>query len=170
MFDINVFGVIRVTNAVLPVMRAQQSGRIVNLSSIVGLMPQPYMAIYSSTKFAIEGYSESLDHELREYGVRVLLVEPAWTSTAFEANALPVDRPIPAYEARRAGFAQYMAGAVSEGDAPAAVARQVVAAATDRRPRLRYPVGRTAGVAVMRRLAPAGVFDRQLRRANNLPA
>ena len=58
-FDINVFGVIRLTNAVLPIMRAQRSGRIVNLSSVLGIIPQPYMAVYAATKHAIEGYSES---------------------------------------------------------------------------------------------------------------
>ena len=66
LFDINVFGVMRMTNAVLPHMRAQGGGRIVNISSIFGLMPAPYMAAYSATKFAIEGYSESVDHEVRD--------------------------------------------------------------------------------------------------------
>lgn len=169
MYDVNVFGLMRVTNAVLPSMRAQGSGRVVNMSSIVGIMPQPYMSIYASTKFAVEGYSESLDHELREFGVRSLLVEPAWTSTTFETNALQADRPLTAYQDRREGFQEYMVGAVRDGDAPSAVAAQVVAAATDARPRLRYPVGRTAGVATMRRLVPTRLFDRQLRKINNLP-
>ena len=70
-FDINVFGVIRMTKAVLPHMRAQGSGRIINLSSVLGFIPAPYMAVYAASKHAIEGYSESLDHEVREYGVRV---------------------------------------------------------------------------------------------------
>ncbi|TIS73184.1 MAG: SDR family NAD(P)-dependent oxidoreductase, partial [Mesorhizobium sp.] len=74
LFDVNVFGVIRMTNAVLPTMRRQRSGRIVNLSSVLGLIPAPYSALYASTKHAIEGYSESLDHELRSFGIRVVLV------------------------------------------------------------------------------------------------
>ncbi len=65
LFDVNVFGVLRVTNAVLPVMRRQRKGRIINMSSILGLIPSPFNALYASTKHAIEGYSESLDHELR---------------------------------------------------------------------------------------------------------
>jgi short-subunit dehydrogenase len=64
-FDLNFFGVLRVTNAVLPTMRRQASGRIINMSSVMGLIPAPYLALYSSTKHALEGYSESLDHELR---------------------------------------------------------------------------------------------------------
>src|SRR5688572_16880370 len=81
LFDVNVFGVLRVTNAVLPTMRRQASGRIINMSSVMGLIPAPYLALYSSTKHALEGYSESLDHELRAFGIRVVLVEPAYTRT-----------------------------------------------------------------------------------------
>ena len=84
LFDVNVFGVMRVTKAVLPTMRRQRKGRIINMSSILGLIPSPYNAIYSSSKHAIEGYSESLDHELRTLGIRVVLVEPGYTNTAFE--------------------------------------------------------------------------------------
>src|SRR5207244_2474990 len=62
-FDVNVFGVIRMTSAVLPHMRAQGGGRIVNVSSVLGLIPAPFMAIYAATKHAVEGYSESVDHE-----------------------------------------------------------------------------------------------------------
>src|SRR3954454_23510528 len=76
LFETNVFGSIRTTRAVLPHMREQRSGRIINVSSLLGFMPAPYMALYAATKHAIEGYSESLDHEVREHGVRVLLVEP----------------------------------------------------------------------------------------------
>lgn len=94
-FDINVFGVMRMTKAVLPHMRARRSGRIVNISSVLGLIPQPYMALYVAAKHAIEGYSESLDHEVREHGVRVLLVEPAYTKTSFDTNAAQPDTPCP---------------------------------------------------------------------------
>jgi NAD(P)-dependent dehydrogenase (short-subunit alcohol dehydrogenase family) len=70
-FDVNVFGLMRMTRAVLPHMRAQGSGRIINVSSVGGFVPQPFMAVYVATKHAVEGYSESLDHEVREHGVRV---------------------------------------------------------------------------------------------------
>ena len=68
-FDINVLGVIRMTKAVLPQMRAQRRGRIINVSSILGFIPQPFMAVYAASKHAVEGYSESLDHEIRERGL-----------------------------------------------------------------------------------------------------
>ncbi|GAB2958887.1 hypothetical protein GCM10023080_018460 [Streptomyces pseudoechinosporeus] len=83
-FDTNVFGVMRMVNEVLPHMRAQGRGRIINISSVLGFLPQPYMAVYAASKHAVEGYSESLDHEVRELGVRALLVEPAYTRTGFE--------------------------------------------------------------------------------------
>ena len=88
-FDVNVFGVMRMTKAVLPHMRAQGGGRIINVSSVLGFLPAPYGALYAATKHAIEGYSESIDHEVREHGVRVLLVEPAYTKTGFDANIVP---------------------------------------------------------------------------------
>src|SRR5947208_12211551 len=94
-FDINFFGMVRMTKAVLPHMRAQGRGRIINISSVLGLVPAPYMAVYAATKHATEGYSESVDHEVRQHGVRVLLIEPAYTRTGFDANALQPDAPPP---------------------------------------------------------------------------
>ncbi len=171
LFDINVFGVIRTTNAVLPYMRAQRSGRVINISSIVGFMPQPYMAVYAASKHAVEGYSESVDHEVREYGVRVLLVEPAWTNTAFDAASVRPDRPLEVYAKQRHVFEEYMAGAVKDGDDPAVVAKEIVAAATDAKPKLRYTAGAMTGrVRTMRRMVPSGIFDQQLRKLNRLPA
>lgn len=80
LFDVNVFGLMRMTRAVLPAMRQQGRGRIINISSILGLIPSPYSAVYAASKHAVEGYAESLDHELRSFGIRVVLVEPAYTS------------------------------------------------------------------------------------------
>jgi NAD(P)-dependent dehydrogenase (short-subunit alcohol dehydrogenase family) len=170
-FDINFFGLIRMTKAVLPHMRAQGRGRIINISSVLGLVPAPYMASYAATKHAIEGYSESVDHELREYGVRVLLIEPAYTRTGFDANALQPDAPLPIYAAQRLAFDGVMASAMAGGDDPATVAKSIVAAATDPKPKLRYTVGSTAGrVSALRRFVPAWAFDRQIRKLNRLPA
>ena len=168
-FDINVFGVIRMTKAVLPYMRAQGRGRIINISSVVGFLPQPYMAVYAASKHAVEGYSESLDHEIREHGVRVLLVEPAYTKTAFDANSVRPDTPLPVYEKQRHIFEQLAATAVRDGDDPAAVAKVIVAAATDPKPKLRYTAGpRAARVSTLRRIVPARAFDKQIRKLNRL--
>lgn len=169
-FNINVFGVMRMTKAVLPHMRAQGAGRVVNISSIVGIIPQPYMAAYAASKWAIEGYTESVDHEVREHGIRVVMVEPAWTNTDFEANNLVGDRPVDAYASQRRVFADYMVDAVKNGDASSVVASSILAAASDRAPKLRYPAGkRVAPVSRMRRYVPTGAFDAQLRKLNRLP-
>ena len=168
-FDVNVFGLIRMTNAVLPHMRAQGGGRVVNVSSVLGLIPAPFMAIYAATKHAIEGYSESVDHELREHGVRVLLIEPAYTTTGFESNSLVPDSPLPVYAAQRDVSRDVLATAMRDADDPVVVAKAIVAAATDARPKLRYPAGSTAGrVAVLRRVVPSRAFDKQIRKLNRL--
>src|SRR5437762_2447322 len=170
-FGINFFGLIRMTKAVLPHMRAQRRGRLTSISSVLGLVPAPYMASYAATKHAIEGYSESMDHELREHGVRVLLIEPAYTRTGFDANALQPDEPLPIYADQRQAFDRVMASAMAVGDDPATVAKSIVAAATDPKPKLRYTAGSTAGrVSALRRFVPAWAFDRQIRKLNRLPA
>ncbi|MER5401761.1 oxidoreductase [Streptomyces sp. NPDC002599] len=120
-FDINVFGVLHMTKAVLPHMRAQSHGRIINTSSIYGFIPQPYMAAHVASKHAVEGYSESLDHEVREHGVRILLVEPGATNTAFEGNIVQPDTPLPVYAEQRRIADQLVAEAVKGGDAPAKI-------------------------------------------------
>ncbi|WP_371573093.1 oxidoreductase [Streptomyces sp. NBC_01314] len=169
-FNVNVLGVIRMTKAVLPHMRAQGSGRIINLSSVLGITPQPFMALYVATKHAIEGYSESLDHEVREHGVRVLLVQPALTRTGFEANAARPDTPLPLYAERRRVFDESLVAGIEKGDDPAVVAKVIVEAATDKKPNLRYTAGPVASrVSKARRLVPARVFDQQIRKLNQLP-
>jgi short-subunit dehydrogenase len=169
-FDVNVFGVLRVTNAVLPTMRSQRKGRIINMSSIMGLIPSPYNALYASAKHAIEGYSESLDHELRTFGIRVVLVEPGFTRTACEENLTKPDRSLAAYDSVRAGMEVHMRNGVKAGDAPEVVAEAVVKAATALVPRRRYTAGRLARqVRIMRRFVPESAFDKSLRKHNSLP-
>jgi NAD(P)-dependent dehydrogenase (short-subunit alcohol dehydrogenase family) len=169
LFDVNVFGLIRMTKAVLPHMRAQGGGRIINISSVLGFLPAPYMASYAASKHAIEGYSESLDHEVREHGVRVLLIQPAYTNTGFEANSMRADTPLPVYAQQRHIFDDLMATAIKRGDDPAIVAKAVLAAATDPKPKLRYTAGPSAGrVSTLRRIVPPRAFDKQIRKLNRL--
>jgi short-subunit dehydrogenase len=159
-----------VTNAVLPTMRRQGTGRIVNLSSVLGFIPAPYSALYSSTKHAIEGYSESLDHELRPFGIRVVLVEPAYTRTSFEENLARPDRLLDIYDSARAGMNAILRKALETGDAPEVVARTVLTAATESVPKRRYAAGKMARkVSFLRRFVPAPAFDKRLRKQNGLP-
>jgi NAD(P)-dependent dehydrogenase (short-subunit alcohol dehydrogenase family) len=101
-FDTNFFGIVRMTRAVVPHMRHQGAGRIINIGSILGFLPRPYNALYAATKHAIEGYSESLDHELRTRGIRVLVIEPGYIKTQFDANLLEADSKLDEYREVRA--------------------------------------------------------------------
>lgn len=170
LFDVNVFGVMRMTNAVLPMMRRQQNGRIINLSSVLGLIPAPYNALYAATKHAVEGYSESLDHEVRTQGIRVVLIEPGVTRTAFEENITRPDHPLPIYDRIRADAEKFMREIVEKGDAPEVVAEAVVRAANTPAPRRRYTAGKAAAqVRFIRRFLPESFVDKSLRKFNRLP-
>jgi NAD(P)-dependent dehydrogenase (short-subunit alcohol dehydrogenase family) len=171
LFDVNLFGVIRITNAVLPTMRRQRAGRIVNISSVMGLIPAPFMALYAASKHALEGYSESLDHEIRSSGVRVVLVEPAYTRTSFEGNVYQADQQLEVYQSARANAEGVLRDEMKTADTPELVASAVVKASTDANPHRRYTAGRTARqVSLLRRFVPASAFDRSLRKQMRLPA
>jgi NAD(P)-dependent dehydrogenase (short-subunit alcohol dehydrogenase family) len=170
-FDTNFFGIVRMTRAVVPHMRNQGSGRIINIGSVLGFLPAPYMALYAATKHAIEGYSESLDHELRTRGVRVSVIEPAYTSTQFDANALEPDATLAEYRDVRAAVSRRVKELVAAGDAPGVVADAVVRAALSARPKLRYTAGALAGrLGWLRRFAPSGLLDAGIRRDFRLDA
>jgi NAD(P)-dependent dehydrogenase (short-subunit alcohol dehydrogenase family) len=169
LFETNFFGLVRVTREVLPYLRAQRSGRIINISSVLGFLPSPYGSLYAASKHAVEGYSESLDHETRDFGVRVSVVEPGYTNTSFEANAIDADSPLDSYADVSEHVKQAIGQALRHGDDPAVVARVVVKAATDRAPRLRYPAGPLARrLALVKKYAPAGLLDNGIRKANKL--
>jgi NAD(P)-dependent dehydrogenase (short-subunit alcohol dehydrogenase family) len=171
LFDVNLFGVFRLTNAVLPTMRRQGSGRIVNISSVMGLIPAPFMALYAASKHALEGYSESLDHEIRATGVRVVLVEPAYTRTSFEGNVYQADQQLDVYQSARANAEGVLRDEMKTADTPELVANAVVKAATEVNPHRRYAAGRMARqVSLLRRFVPASAFDKSLRKQMRLPA
>lgn len=168
-FDTNFFGTVRMTRAVVPHMRRQAAGRILNIGSALGFVPMPYMAIYSASKHALEGYSESLDHELRTRGVRVVVIEPGITKTPFDANLLEPDSKIEEYREIRAALNKRFLEVVAAGDAPEAVAEVVLKAANAARPKLRYPVRRVATFQLLSRFAP-GLVDAGIRRNLRLDA
>ena len=163
-FETNFFGVLRVTNAVLPGMRAKQSGRIVNISSVVGLVPAPYWGIYAASKHAVEGYTETLDHEIRRFGVRALLVEPAYTKSRISGNAKFPRNEIAIYAEEKKRLIAFADRAVEQGDDPRLVAEAVWSALTSRSPKLRYPVGNGVTLSRLRRFVPASMFDKSLRK------
>lgn len=169
-FDVNFFGLIRMTKAVLPHMRAQGEGRIINVSSVLGFVPVPFGALYAASKHAVEGYSESVDHEVRQHGVRVLLVEPGFTKTSFDANIVPPAVSLAAYADDRRSAEAVLAESMVSGDEPSVVAATIVRAATDAKPKLRYPAGRQAKqLTLLRRIVPTRTFDKQIHKFNRQP-
>ena len=170
-FDTNFYGIVRMTRAVVPQMREQRSGRILNISSVLGFLPAPYMALYAATKHAVEGYSESLDHELRTRGIRVATIQPAYTRTGFDANLLEPDMKLDEYHAIRTALGKRVKTLVEGGDEPAVVAEVVLKAALAARPKLKYTSGNLARMLrYLRRFAPAGLVDAALRRDLQLDA
>jgi len=168
-FDTNFFGIVRTTRAVVPYMRKQGEGRIINIGSVLGFLPAPYMALYAATKHAVEGYSESLDHELRLRGIRVSVIEPAYTNTQFDANTQQVDSKIPEYDVERAALNKLVKIAVEGGDDPKVVAKVVLKAANASRPRLRYTAGKSAcSLSFFRRFAPEALMDVGIRKEMKL--
>jgi NAD(P)-dependent dehydrogenase (short-subunit alcohol dehydrogenase family) len=165
LFDVNFFGAVRLTQAVLPLMRAQRSGRIAFISSVVGFLPSPFMGFYGASKHALEGYAESLDHEVRKLGIRAILIEPGFMKTKIDQNAQKAARNIGDYAEVRERVGKGIAASVERGDDPKLVATAVREALTTGRPRLRYPVGKGAGMlGILRSFMPAGMFDRSLRK------
>jgi len=170
-FDTNFLGVVRVTNTVLPIMRRQGQGRILNVGSVMGLIPGPFGAYYTASKHAIEGYSESLDHEVRNFGIRVAVIEPWATKTSIDANAPKGEHPVGVYDQTFARYRKNFEAAMAAGDTAETVAAVIVKAAQDRAPRLRYPTGKAARqTSFARRFLPRAVFDRTLRKQFGLPA
>jgi NAD(P)-dependent dehydrogenase (short-subunit alcohol dehydrogenase family) len=170
-FDTNFFGIVRMTRAVVPHMRHQGGGRIINIGSVLGFLPAPYMALYAATKHAVEGYSESLDHELRTKGIRVSVIEPTYTKTQFDAHLLEADSKLDEYRQARTVVGKRVQEALAAADEPSIVAAVVLQAAAAAHPKLRYTAGRGASrLRWLRRFAPAGMMDAGIRKELRLDA
>jgi NAD(P)-dependent dehydrogenase (short-subunit alcohol dehydrogenase family) len=163
-FETNFFGVLRVTNAILPSMRQNGQGRIVNISSVLGFLPAPYMGIYAASKHALEGYTETLDHEVRRFGVRALLVQPAYTKSKISNNTRYARVALEVYADERKRLNNLVEQSIEKGDDPRIVADAVCQTLTAKSPRLRYPIGKGVALSRMRRFVPAGMFDKSFRK------
>lgn len=162
LFETNFFGTARGVRAVLPQMRKQRSGKIVNMSSLAGLVPVPFWGYYNASKFAVEGYTETLRAELKPFGISVAMVEPGAIKTAlYDAETgTPIDEYAP-WEARGLGTMKTFADAGAPAEA---VARAVARILANPHPPLRTLVTREAfAFTAMRRIMPAALFERALR-------
>jgi NAD(P)-dependent dehydrogenase (short-subunit alcohol dehydrogenase family) len=164
--ETNFFGVLRVCRAALPIMRAQRSGHIVNISSLGGVFGMPFSGIYSASKFAVEGLSESLRLEARRFGIRVVLIEPGDTRSQLPLRRRTV-QPVRRASAYQETFDRFQVKqAQDEGKAPPpdAVAGLVERVLRDPRPAMRYTAGMfdQRMVVPLKRWLPHSWFERIL--------
>lgn len=164
-FDVNVFGLARMTQLVLPAMRQSRRGRIINISSIGGKFYEPLGAWYHATKFAVEGMSDALRLELKPHGISVSIIEPASTVSEWggiAAQGLLATSGTGPYAAQARGMAGALASTehTATSTPPDVIAGAILHAASSARPRSRYPVGRGArAILTLRRILPDRLFD-----------
>ncbi|MGR2739958.1 oxidoreductase [Billgrantia sp. Q4P2] len=168
LFDTNLFGLLRTIQAVLPHMREQRSGRIVNVSSVLGFLPAPYMGLYSASKHAVEGLSETLDHEVRQFGIRVALVEPSFTKTSLDLNAPQTASRLPDYTKELGVVSQAIQNNVQKAPEPDGVATTIVDAALGAWKMRHTPKGEASLLRKLRRFMPAGPVEKGLRKTFGL--
>jgi len=168
LFDTNLFGLLRMIKSVLPHMREQRSGRIVNVSSVLGFLPAPYMGLYSASKHAVEGLSETLDHEVRQFGIRVALVEPSFTKTNLDLNAPQAVSRIADYGKELGVVSHAIQNNVQKAPQPEGVATTIVDAALGAWKMRHTPKGEASLLAKLRRFMPAGPVEKGLRKTFGL--
>jgi short-subunit dehydrogenase len=163
--ETNFWGAVRMTALVLPGMRERRSGRIINISSVLGFMAVPFQGFYVAAKHALEGYSEVLSLEVRPFGIHVVLIEPSSIKTGFVEHHQDAGKHIDAYGAERKSVLAMLSERILHGNPPNAVARVVLSAIRKRDPDLRYTAGRGSGLLkVARSVLPTSLFDKAVRK------
>ena len=167
-FETNFFGAFRVIKALLPTMRAQGSERIINITSLAGVVPLPFWGLYCASKFALEGLTESLRHEMRPFGISVSAIEAGAIKSRFYTDDRKA-QPIAAYDRWHHRFRKTMATFYRKAPGPEAVARAVSKAVGARKPALRYRVTPEATqFTLMRTWLPSALFEFGLRQGFHL--
>jgi NAD(P)-dependent dehydrogenase (short-subunit alcohol dehydrogenase family) len=163
-FETNFFGVVRMVKAVLPAMRRQKRGQIVNISSLSGLSPIPFLGMYSASKFALEGYSEALRHEVKPFNIQVSLVEAGFLKTPLREKRQLAAQRMSEYDPWRQRALDAVREYEEKGPGPELVAKTVLKIIESKRPRLRYVIGRQAQlISGLRRFLPQVAFEQGTR-------
>lgn len=160
-FDTNVFGLMNVIRSVLPAFREKRAGTIINVTSMGGLITFPLYSLYHGTKWAVEGFSESLQYELAQFNIRIKLVEPGAIKTDFYDRSMDLFKKdgLSAYDSYTALTMPNMQAAGANGPGPEVVAKTIFSAATDGKKKMRYPVGSNAPLLLLlRRILPNRLF------------
>ena len=164
LFQINFFGVMRMTNAVLPLMRARKAGTVVNMSSSGGVAALPFAALYCATKFALEGYTEALRHELRPFNIAAVIVAPGPVSTPAGDTAMRAEKHIPEYAERRKKADDLSVRGIRGGMDPERVAETILTVVKAAWPSPRYTVGlQSMATNLAHGLLPPSTFEAAVR-------
>jgi NAD(P)-dependent dehydrogenase (short-subunit alcohol dehydrogenase family) len=168
-FETNFFGVVRMVSAVLPLMRQQKRGHIINVSSLTGLTAVPFLGIYSASKFAVEGYTEALRHEVKPFNIQVSLTEAGFLRTPMMNNRQVGARRMTEYDPWRQRALNAIRASENKASGPEVVADTLLGIISSNAPRLRHLIGPQAkSVARLRRFLPAGMFEQGVRRSFSL--
>ncbi|MHB1908958.1 MAG: SDR family NAD(P)-dependent oxidoreductase [Nitrososphaerales archaeon] len=162
--DTNLFGAMRMIRSVLPAMRKQRSGQIINMGSLAGQIGVPFQGYYSTSKFALEGYTEVLRHEVRSLGIRVSIIEPGFFKTNIGRAAKSVSSKIEDYHLVREKAARRVRMDESRGQDPKIVAKLILDIINSKSPKLRYAIGKEKRALLYKRVLPASMFESGLRR------
>ncbi|HSI87883.1 MAG TPA: SDR family oxidoreductase [Pyrinomonadaceae bacterium] len=164
-FEVNVFGVMNVCREILPYFREQKRGVIVNISSVGGRLAFPLSSLYHATKWAVEGFSESLQYELEPFNIRVKIIEPGPIKTDFYDRSMSVAKRegLTAYDETTQRLLKNSAKAAENAPDGSVVAQVIYDAVTDKSGRLRYGAN-TKGILAIRRVVPFPVFRRLIKK------
>jgi short-subunit dehydrogenase len=167
-FETNFFGAVRIVKIVLPIMRQQRRGQIINISSMGGVVGNPFLGFYSASKFALEGYTEALRHEVKRFNITVSLVEPTYFKTNAANAAIRTSKTIDDYIEMRQRASAIIRERIENGLNPKIVGDIILRIILSRSPRLRYTVGKGSWGPRMKGVIPQSMFEGLIRRFWNL--
>lgn len=149
-FEVNVFGLMSLSREIIPYFRKQGSGMIINVSSVAGKITFPLYSVYNASKFAVEGFSESLQYELKAFNIKVKLIEPGAFDTDFHKRSQIIfeKENVKGYEKLEKKIFSSIEKSSKNAPEPVVVAKTIYKAATDGKNRLRYPAGKNAELAL----------------------
>jgi short-subunit dehydrogenase len=168
--ETNLFGVMRVTKAVLPTMRIQRSGRIVNIGSLAGHIAVPFQGMYATAKFALEGYTEQLRQETKSLRIHVSIVEPGFFKTNIGNSPLFASQEISDYKAEKSRAISTLRELGEKGADPIIVAKLILKILREEKPKLHYGVGKEKSGLLFKRLLPQSMLEGQVRRLFKIDA
>lgn len=163
-FETNFFGTVRMVRAVLPIMRRQHGGHIINIGSVAALIPVPFEGFYAATKSALEGYTEALRHEVKSFGIKVSIIEPGFYKTNISAAAKAVSDNLESYKTMRENTRGKIIGEIKSGQDPEEVAKKVLWIVESNSPKLHYIVGRERWFVRLRKILPSSTFESAIRK------